>query len=142
LWKKPKVPVYRVTAQTVCVESIDSKFYNTIVEEDAATPKDWHGPDRMLRPDGLYRYGVFVDLNAPDIKPGAGSCIFLHLWRRPGSPTLGCTAMNQPALLAILAWLDAGQHPVLVQLPRAELRRLATAWGSPELAMAPQRNDE
>jgi len=142
LWKAPKLPVHRVTPQTVCVESIDSTAYNRILDEDDAMPKDWQNPDRMLRPDGLYRYGLFVSHNSPDVKPEAGSCIFIHLWRRPGATTAGCTAMNEPAMLAILAWIDAGRHPVLVQLPRAELARLAPGWGAPELVLAPQRNDQ
>ena len=45
-------------------------------------------------------------------------------------------------MLAILAWIDASRHPVLVQLPRAELTRLAPAWGVPELVVPPQRNDQ
>lgn len=142
LWKKSKMPMHRVTERTVCVESIDSQSYNRIVDEDDVTPRDWHNPDRMLRPDGLYRYGLFVDHNTPETKAGAGSCIFMHLWRRPGAPTVGCTAMDQTAMQVLLAWLDPGKRPVLVQLPRAELERLAPAWGAPELAIAPQRNDE
>lgn len=142
LWKTPKLPVHRVTARTVCVETIDSKAYNRILDEDPAMSKDWESPDRMLRSDDLYRYGLFVAHNTPDVKPGAGSCIFMHLWRRPGAPTAGCTAMNEPAMLAILAWIDAARRPVLVQLPRAELKRLAPAWGAPELTIPPKRNDE
>ena len=133
LWKTPKIPVHRVTDQTICVETINSASYNRIVDENTVAVHDWNSPDRMLRPDGLYRYGLMVEHNAPDTKPGAGSCIFFHLWRRPGAPTVGCTAMNEPAMLAILAWIDASKKPVVVQLPRAELQRLAPAWGAPEL---------
>ncbi|MHC1711186.1 MAG: L,D-transpeptidase [Solidesulfovibrio sp.] len=137
LWVPAKMPVHRVTNQTVCVETIDSTSYNRIVDENTVAVRDWSSPDRMLRPDGLYRYGLMVDHNAPDTKPGAGSCIFLHLWRRPGAPTVGCTAMNQPAMLAILAWMDPAKKPLLVQLPRAELARLAPMWGAPELVVPP-----
>jgi len=132
-WQPTKMPMHKVTEQTVCVESIDSAWYNRIVDQNTVTAVDWTSPDRMLRPDGLYRFGLMVDHNAPDTKPGAGSCIFFHLWRRPGAPTAGCTAMNEPAILAVLAWMDASKKPVLVQLPRAELNRLAPAWGAPEL---------
>jgi len=136
MWVPPKVPVHRVTAQTVCVETINSASYNRIVDENTVAVKDWSSPDRMLRPDGLYRFGLMVDYNVPDTRPGAGSCIFFHLWRRPGAPTVGCTAMNEPAMLAVLAWIDASKKPVLVQLPRPELKRLAVAWGAPELLLA------
>ena len=33
----------------------------------------------------------------------------------------------------VLAWMDASRKPIVVQLPRAELERLAPAWGAPEL---------
>jgi D-alanyl-D-alanine dipeptidase len=132
-WQPTRMPMHRVTHQTVCVETINSKWYNRIVDENTVPVVDWTSPDRMLRPDGLYRYGLMVDHNAPDTRPGAGSCIFFHLWRRPGAPTVGCTAMNEPAMQAVLAWMDASKKPILVQLPRAELERLAPAWGAPEL---------
>ena len=141
LWAAPKFPVHQVTDQTVCVETITSAAYNRIVDENTVAVKDWTSPDRMLRPDGLYRFGMMVNHNAPDTKSGAGSCIFFHLWRRPGAPTVGCTAMNQPSLLVILAWIDAAKKPVVVQLPRAELERLAPIWGAPELASALRRGE-
>lgn len=142
LWATPKLPVHQVTARTVCVETIASTSYNRILDEDDTTPKDWENPDRMLRPDGLYRFGLFVDHNAPNTKPGGGSCIFFHIWRRPGAPTVGCTAMHPSSIQAVLAWMDASRKPVLVQLPREELTRLAQAWGAPELTIPPKRNDE
>ncbi|WP_029459486.1 L,D-transpeptidase family protein [Solidesulfovibrio alcoholivorans] len=129
----PKFPAYQVTTQTVCVDTVASKYYNQMFEENTVT-KDWDSEERMLRPDGLYRFGLFVDHNAPNAQPGAGSCIFMHLWRGPGSPTAGCTAMAGPSLGVLLRWLDATQKPVLVQLPREELVRLAPVWGAPELA--------
>ena len=142
LWQPAKMPMHRVTNQTVCVESINSRWYNRIVDENTVPAVDWSSPDRMLRPDGLYRYGLLVDHNAPDTKPGAGSCIFFHLWRRPGAPTAGCTAMNEAAMLAVLAWLDAAKQPVVVQLPRAELERLAPAWGAAELVALRQTSGD
>jgi len=142
LWKPVHMPMHRVTARTVCVETIDSKSYNRIVEEGDQTPQDWVQTDKMLRPDGLYRYGLLVNNNAPDTEPGAGSCIFFHIWRRPGAPTAGCTAMNTAAIQVILAWLDSTRQPVLVQLPEAELARLAPQWGAPELAVAPPADDQ
>ncbi|OLN28124.1 hypothetical protein DVDV_1756 [Desulfovibrio sp. DV] len=128
-----KFPAYQVTTQTVCVDTVASQYYNQMFEENTVT-KDWDSEERMLRPDGLYRFGLFVDHNAPTAQPGAGSCIFMHLWRGPGSPTAGCTAMAEPSLRVILGWLDATKRPVLVQLPREELIRLAPVWGAPELA--------
>jgi D-alanyl-D-alanine dipeptidase len=136
LWQPSKMPMHRVTSETICVESINSKEYNRILDENTVAVRDWDRPDHMLRPDGLYRYGLMVNHNAPDTKPGSGSCILMHLWRRPGAPTAGCTAMNEPAMLAVQAWIDASKKPILVQLPRAELERLAPLWGAPEIVAA------
>ena len=136
LWQPSKMPMHRITSETICVESINSKEYNRILDENTVAVRDWDSPDHMLRPDGLYRYGLLVNHNAPDTKPGSGSCILMHLWRRPGAPTAGCTAMNEPAMLAVQAWIDASKKPILVQLPRAELERLAPLWGAPEIVAA------
>jgi len=47
----------------------------------------------MLRPDDLYRYVLIIGYNTPKPVPGAGSCIFLHVWRGKDSSTAGCTAI-------------------------------------------------
>jgi L,D-peptidoglycan transpeptidase YkuD (ErfK/YbiS/YcfS/YnhG family) len=73
--------------------------------------------------DDLYRWGVEVAYN-PEREPGAGSCIFLHVWRGPGSPTAGCTAMPEDDLLTVLRWLRPGDDPVLVQGTRSFLEGL------------------
>jgi len=83
--------------------------------------------------DDLYKWGVMVRYNG-DALAGAGSCIFLHIWRNPESPTEGCTAMAEEDLLAILGWLEQGsgggpdpdprRGPLLVQGTRAYLKSL------------------
>jgi len=91
----------------------------------------------------LYKWGVVVEHNGTPARvprwgprpqptqPGAGSCIFLHIWRGPDAGTAGCTAMAEPALLDTIRWLDADKSPVLVQLPVAEYRRLKAVWTLP-----------
>ena len=100
----------------------------------------------MRRRDGLYRIGVVVAHNGsgvgpgvlaappagPAPVPGGGSCIFLHVWRGPGTATAGCTAMPDAALQEVIVWLDADAAPVLVQLPASEAERLRAGWGLPE----------
>lgn len=61
---------------------------------------------------------------------GAGSCIFLHVWK-PGQPTAGCTAMAQPDLEALLLWLDPARQPLLVQLTTGNYATLRREWGLP-----------
>jgi len=69
--------------------------------------------------DDLYKWGVVVAHNPPAI-PGAGSCIFLHVWKDARSATAGCTAMPEQDLVHLLRWLDPRARPVLVQMPRRE----------------------
>jgi D-alanyl-D-alanine dipeptidase len=129
----PRLPMHHVTADTVCVETPDSRRYNAILDEATAGPPDWVGPDRMLRPDGLYKNGLFVAHNTAPVAPGAGSCIFIHSWRGPDSPTAGCTAMEPGRVVELLRVLDAAKAPVMVQVPRTMFERLAPAWGLPDM---------
>jgi len=58
----------------------------------------------------------------PQRTPGAGSCIFLHLWMNGSEGTAGCTALHRADLMELLRWLDVAKHPVLVQMPAAIAR--------------------
>jgi D-alanyl-D-alanine dipeptidase len=100
------------------------------VDRTTVSP-DWNSSEHMLRSDDLYRWGVVVDHNADPPRPGAGSCIFLHIWRGPGQPTVGCTAMPQENLESVLGWLDPAKKPLLVQLPESEYQRLKRKWKLP-----------
>ncbi len=102
-----------ITEALLAVDDPKSQFYNQIVDSACVT-KDWASTEFMRRADGLYRCGIVVAHN-PASEPGAGSCIFIHLWRGPGQPTSGCTAMSEANLLRILAWLDPALEPRLVQ---------------------------
>ena len=62
-----------------------------------------HPADRMARGDRLYDICVVTDHNRTPVIPGAGSAIFVHLWRRPRAPTAGCIAFRRGDLLWILA---------------------------------------
>jgi L,D-peptidoglycan transpeptidase YkuD (ErfK/YbiS/YcfS/YnhG family) len=70
--------------------------------------------ERMRRADGLYQYGIVIGYNTHPIVPGAGSAIFLHVWRRYNSPTAGCVAVNQRSLRKILRWLNRQYQPVII----------------------------
>jgi D-alanyl-D-alanine dipeptidase len=116
---------------TYCVEDTRSEFYNLIIDAHEATSKAWERWSQLRRPDGLFDWGIVVRQNEPDVHRGAGSCVFLHIWRGANVPTAGCTAMARDRIEAILRWLDADAHPVLVQLPDPELVKLRTSWDLP-----------
>lgn len=57
-----------------------------------------HSHEKLRRADALYDLVLISDWNWPDAKPGRGSAIFLHQWRRPGYPTEGCLAFRRDHL--------------------------------------------
>lgn len=57
--------------------------------------------ERLYRADGLYDALGILDFNWPNAQPGAGSAIFLHIWRKPRHPTEGCVAFERNNLVGI-----------------------------------------
>jgi L,D-peptidoglycan transpeptidase YkuD (ErfK/YbiS/YcfS/YnhG family) len=134
-WKMP----YRYLNSAVeCVDDTKSKFYNQIVDRSTVAP-DWNSSEHMLRQDDLYRWGVLVEHNYGSAQPGGGSCIFMHIWRGPGQPTVGCTAMPQVDLESLIAWLDPGRTPMLVQLPIGDYEKLRHGWRLPVIKNANEK---
>lgn len=127
-----KLPLLRADADLLCVDDGASVHYNAFVRKPAAKV-DWTSAEDMLRPDGQYRFGVLVRHNMAPVKPGGGSCIFLHIWLGQGRGTAGCTSMAPENMLALLRWIDASRQPTLVQLPVAEYLRLRAAWALPSI---------
>jgi D-alanyl-D-alanine dipeptidase len=125
-----KMPYINLSPTVECVDDSASQFYNRVVDRTHVAA-DWNSSEHMLRSDNLYRWGIIVDHNADPAKAGDGSCIFLHIWRGPGQGTVGCTAMPEEQLKAILRWLDPKRKPVLVQLPDAEYKRLRAKLNLP-----------
>lgn len=108
-----KLPYIPITETLLAVDDPQSRFYNQVIDS-SQVGKDWASTEFMQREDNLYRWGVAVAHN-PQNQPGAGSCIFIHLWRGPGRPTAGCTAMSEENILHVLSWLDPAKEPRLVQ---------------------------
>jgi hypothetical protein len=57
----------------------------------------------------------------------------MHIWKEPGHPTSGCTAMSIGQIENLLAWLDPQAQPVLVQLPQEEYLRYQNSWALPAI---------
>ena len=130
-----EIPFRSMGPGTVCVDDSSSAHYNRIVDRASLSGEpDWSSAEAMRRDlaygDDLYEWGVLVEYN-PEGRPGAGSCIFLHVWRGPSSPTAGCTAMPEDALVALMRWLDPGARPVLVQGSREYLEELGLPYPLP-----------
>jgi L,D-peptidoglycan transpeptidase YkuD (ErfK/YbiS/YcfS/YnhG family) len=119
-----------------CIDVNDSPLYNRIVDSKQVGVAAIAGAtepmrrDLHLEGDQRYREGFVIEHNRERVS-GGGSCIFAHLWKTPGAPTAGCTAMAADDLSLLLAWLDARRRPLFVLLPEHEYARLRVNWALP-----------
>lgn len=121
-------PFRTLKATTECVDDTASTHYNQTLENDTVAV-DWKSSEKMAS-EALYRLGAFVEHNTSATQVGAGSCIFMHVWREQGRGTAGCTAFDEAALRGVLTSLRSEAHPQLIQLPSAvyEAHRGARGW--------------
>jgi D-alanyl-D-alanine dipeptidase len=102
------------TARDHCVDDINSKLYNKIVDS-TKVKRDYNSKEHMKFPKDYYKYGIVVNHNHIDeagALKGAGSCIFIHIKK---VPTAGCTVMSEDEMKEIIQWLDTAKKPLLVQ---------------------------
>ncbi|MDH3625723.1 MAG: hypothetical protein OEQ49_17795 [Myxococcales bacterium] len=123
------LPYVQATPELRCVDDPKSVHYNRIVST-ASTAPDWRSAEHMRRRDDLYSIAIVVEHNAEPTEPGAGSCIFIHVWTGPDRGMTGCTAMPADALEAFAHWLKPNAA-VLVALPRSEYDALQHRWELP-----------
>ena len=131
LARSAKLPYLAATRKLKAIDDPASRHYNEIVDQSTVAEIDWVSHEDMLRDDGCYAIGAVVAHNSPDSVAGAGSCIFIHVWRSENVPTAGCTAGALGDITELCAWLDGALSPLLVQLPRAEYARYQAAWALP-----------
>ncbi len=122
------LPYAQATNGLRCVDDPRSRHYNRIVSMED-TPVDWNSAEHMRRDDDLYAIAIVVEHNTRGTEPGAGSCIFVHVWRGPGIGMTGCTAMPRSILDGFARWLKPGA--VWVALPESEYAALRSAWDLP-----------
>ena len=125
-----KLPYLTLTKRIEGIDDPNSRYYNKLLDRSQIAKVDWRSSEQMRRADLLYKWGVVVDHN-PAAVPGAGSCIFLHIWKGPASPTAGCTAMAESDLVKLIRWLDPARHPILVQMPRPIYRSIRAKYSLP-----------
>ena len=131
-WKMRYTPL---TPSTDCVDDPQSRFYNQILDSSTVAV-DWKSAEHMRDAGDAYRWGLVIDHNADSPKPRGGSCVFMHLWGGAGHGTAGCTAMPEPQVKSILAWLDPQAHPLLVQMPLRQYRQAEKSLHLPTLPSA------
>ena len=124
-----------------CVDDASSPYYNQLTRQTPDHPPAWTSAESLRLPTDHYKYLIVMHYNTRTPRPGAGSCIFLHVAPPPGGPTAGCTALAEADLLTILRWLDPARHPVILQLPTPALAAARAAWQLPsELGRASRAN--
>lgn len=117
-------PYQRVNAQTLCIDESSSPLYTQIIQlHTGQNPAElFKSFEYMKRRDGLYRLGILVGHNKKALKE-RGSCIFVHIEKAEGSPTSGCTSLDEKELFKLMQWLERAKNPLLLQLPEHYLRQ-------------------
>jgi D-alanyl-D-alanine dipeptidase len=125
-----KLPYSPLSKDTEGIDDPKSRYYNKLVDRSKVKQVDWQSSEQMRRNDVLYRWGIMVSYNPANV-PGLGSCIFMHIWKNSSTATSGCTAMAEPNLVRLLHWLDPGEHPILVQMPRMTYESIRAKYQLP-----------
>lgn len=123
------LPYVQATPELRCVDDPKSRHYNRVVST-TDTNVDWNSAEHMRREDELYAMAIVVEHNARQTEAGAGSCIFMHVWRGPDSGMTGCTAMPLGELETLARWLKPNAA-ALVALPQGEYDALRGPWQLP-----------
>ena len=104
----------RVGADDFWVDDPASTQYNQWVKGSPAAKSF----EKLKRDDNLYRLAIVIEYNTNPIIPGAGSAIFMHIWRGYDHFTSGCVALAERNLSRIARYLDKSQKPVIMILER------------------------
>ncbi len=110
------------TKNNHCVDDSNSKWYNKIIDS-TKVKRDYKSFEYMKLNNNQYKYGIVVNHNPNAIKMG-GSCIFMHIRSGDGAGTAGCTAMSEDNMIKILKWIKKEDNPLLLQLPKSEIKRV------------------
>jgi D-alanyl-D-alanine dipeptidase len=127
-----ELPYTRLAEFTECVDDTASHHYNKIVNRMQVGVFDWKSSEKMLAVGDQYDLGVFVGYNTYPVKPGNGSCIFLHVWKDASTGTSGCTAMEHRNIERIVGWLQPDKDPYLVQMPADIYAKNRKLWNLPK----------
>lgn len=115
-----------ITSQTVCVDDAASPLYNTITTFDHISSGTSH--ERMSTIP-LYKQGLVITTGTSREARG-GSCVFLHIWRGPGRPTVGCVAAAEPVVKRLQRFFD-GEVGAIAIVP-SKMRARYEACGLPQ----------
>lgn len=107
------LPYRATTEQDIWIDDPQSALYN----QWSRLPTTAHSFERMKRKDILYKLGLVVDYNQNPIVAGAGSAIFIHIWRSENKGTAGCAALAESNLVKLVQSLKRELNPSALFLP-------------------------
>jgi len=125
-----KMPYIQATKNLICVDDSKHKNYNQIIQMPKKNKPNSF--EYMRRDDEQYKLGIVIQHNKIQ-KRDAGSCIFIHIQKKPDAPTAGCTSMSYDNLKKIVKWLDEKKSPILIQVPKNYLNEVKKLY--PELPL-------
>ena len=115
--------LHLASRKTYCVDDLRSPHYNKIVDKSQAG-ENTTGED--MGTISLYRHGLQINFPTNAAKSG-GSCIFLHVWRSPSSPTTGCVALQETDVKELQEW--ATKEPTVIAIvPKRALSAIAACF--------------
>lgn len=131
--RQANMPYERITSRDLWVEDSSSLLYNQHIRLEREPSTEWEKKQQMKQDDPAHSLKLFIAHNAPpQIRPGAGSSIFFHIWREGGSkPTAGCTTMSEQNLRNLIAAIDPSKNPLYVILPASEYEQVRREWKLP-----------
>ncbi len=106
-----RMPYRQIAGDDIWVDDPASPDYNQWMKKGQTAAATF---EEMLRGDGLYRCGAVIEYNTRPVIRGMGSAIFLHIWKGSNTGTSGCVAMEETALVRLLARLEPARRPVVV----------------------------
>lgn len=103
--------LYRhVTDEDWWVSDQKSADYNTYRHcAPGSCPFNEKAGENLGRAGASYDYAVVIGYNIAPVRAGAGSAFFVHV--DAGAASAGCVETPRASVVALLRWLDPGQHP-------------------------------
>lgn len=131
--KRPSLPYRKITEGSLWYENAKSPYYNSHRQINRAPETEAEKKAQMKQSDAAHSLKLFIAHNAPPkTRPGYGSSIFFHIWRRDGaSATAGCTTMSEKNLKAMISHIDPKKNPRYILLPKALYEANRKHWGLP-----------
>ncbi|MCH9807457.1 MAG: hypothetical protein K0U74_06985 [Alphaproteobacteria bacterium] len=112
------------SGQHFCIDDVNSERYSQIVDPKSV-PEGTSG-EKMWE-IGLYKRGIVVDYPT-DRKAKSGSCIFVHIWKSPETPTVGCVAASEETVARLQKWVGEAQNGAVIAIvPKGARDRLGLA---------------